>query len=165
MCLLLFTKLLPAFQEVPLNLLSEKESVDLLLSMGKVETITDSALAAAKKIAKAANYLRTCQTSKVCNFVINVFHYPALYLSILGGVVAQVSNRKVSLLGIHFAISVIISLSLMFCYVSTRVTRLGKTSCWKGVCLDSMNYLKYFERALGTGARSCWCDQRSRDGR
>ena len=70
MCLLLFTKLLPAFQEVPLNLLSEKESVDLLLSMGKVETITDGALAAAKKIAKAANYLRTCQAyEQQCTFV------------------------------------------------------------------------------------------------
>ena len=53
------TKLLPGFKEVPLNLLSEKESVDLLLSMGKLEVVTDSALAAAKKIAKAANYLRT----------------------------------------------------------------------------------------------------------
>ena len=55
-------QLLPFFEEVPLNLLSEKESVDLLLSMGKVEEVTDSALAAAKKIAKAANYLRTYQT-------------------------------------------------------------------------------------------------------
>ena len=51
-------------------MLSEKESVDLLLSMGKVEEVTDSALAAAKKIAKAANYL-------------------PLYLTILGGVIAQ----------------------------------------------------------------------------
>ena len=75
MAAVVHTQLLPGWVEVPLNLLSEKESVDLLLSMGKVETITDGALAAAKKIAKAANYLRTCQTSKVCNFVINVFHY------------------------------------------------------------------------------------------
>ena len=63
--------------EVPLNLLSEKESVDLLLSMGKVETITDGALAAAKRIAKAANYLRTCQTCEV-HTVINMFHYSSL---------------------------------------------------------------------------------------
>ena len=53
-----------------MNLLSEKESVDLLLSMGKVEVVDDSALEAAKKIAKAANYL-------------------PLYLTILGGVIAQ----------------------------------------------------------------------------
>ena len=55
-------KLLPGWVEVPLNLLSEEESVDLLLSTGKVEVISDGALAAAKKIAKAANYLRTYHT-------------------------------------------------------------------------------------------------------
>ena len=61
---------MPGWVEVPLQILSEKESVDLLLSMGNVQVVNDSALAAAKKIAKAANYL-------------------PLYLTILGGVIAQ----------------------------------------------------------------------------
>ena len=68
--IVLFTKLLPGWVEVPLNLLDETESVDLLLNAGKVEVVSDEALAAAKKIAKAANYL-------------------PLYLTILGGVIAQ----------------------------------------------------------------------------
>ena len=62
MVVVVHTQLLPGWVEVPLNLLSEKESVDLLLSMGKVKVVSDGALAAAKKIAKAANYLRTCHT-------------------------------------------------------------------------------------------------------
>ena len=62
--IIVHTKLLAGWVEVPLNLLSEKESVDLLLSMGKVEVVSDGTLAAAKRIAKAANYLRTCQISK-----------------------------------------------------------------------------------------------------
>ena len=89
MVVVVHTKLLPTFQEVPLNLLSEKESVDLLLSTGKVEEVTDDALAAAKKIAQAANYLRTCQYTEC---MLSDIFIPALYLSILGGVVAQVSN-------------------------------------------------------------------------
>ena len=49
-------KLLLGWIEVPLNLLSEKESVDLLLSMGQVEEITESALAAGKKIANQIEF-------------------------------------------------------------------------------------------------------------
>ena len=56
-----FTKLLPGWVEVPLNLLDERESVDLLLNTGKVEVVSDTAVAAAEKIAKAADYLRACQ--------------------------------------------------------------------------------------------------------
>ena len=41
-----------------------QESVDLLLTTGKVEAVTAGALAAARKIAKAANYLRTWQNIK-----------------------------------------------------------------------------------------------------
>ena len=57
------TKLLPGWVEVPLSLLNETDSVSLLLTTGEVEVVSEDAVAAAKKIAKAANYLRTCNLS------------------------------------------------------------------------------------------------------
>ena len=58
------TKLLPGWVDFPLNLLSKKESVKLLLDTGQVEVKNDAASAAAARIAKAAGYLRKPQINR-----------------------------------------------------------------------------------------------------